>query len=171
MYEEELSCRDGFRWSPDGKDIAYWRVDATVIRNHLMINNTDSLYPFIVPVEYPKAGEKPSLVRIGVIHLASKKTSWLQIPGDPQNNYLARMEWAGNTKEIAVVQLNRKQNEASFYLCDAASGAANKIYSDKDEAWVDVIKAFCMGWSFLDLGGRRKIIFMEQRERWLAPYL
>ncbi|HET9826382.1 MAG TPA: DPP IV N-terminal domain-containing protein, partial [Chitinophagaceae bacterium] len=59
-YEEELSCRDGFRWSPDSKRIAFWRVDATSIRNHLMINNTDSLYPFTIPVEYPKAGYKPS---------------------------------------------------------------------------------------------------------------
>ena len=34
VYEEELSCRDGFRWSPDGRRIDFWRVDATVIRNH-----------------------------------------------------------------------------------------------------------------------------------------
>ena len=106
-----------------------WMLQPT--RNYLMINNTDSLYPFVVPVEYPVAGEKPSYVKIGVINLATKKTSWLQIPGDPQNNYLARMEWAGNNKEIMVVQLNRKQNEASFYLCDAVSGKANKIYTIK----------------------------------------
>src|SRR5436190_2884265 len=28
VYEEEFDCRDGFRWSPDGKSIAYWKVDA-----------------------------------------------------------------------------------------------------------------------------------------------
>ena len=27
VYEEEFSCRDGFRWSPDGKHIAYWQSD------------------------------------------------------------------------------------------------------------------------------------------------
>ena len=32
-YEEEFSCRDGFRWSPDGKNIAFWQVDASGIRN------------------------------------------------------------------------------------------------------------------------------------------
>ena len=52
------------------KRIAYWRVDATSIKNHLMINNTDSLYPFVIPVEYPKAGEKPSYVKIGVVSLS-----------------------------------------------------------------------------------------------------
>ena len=64
-----------------------------------MINNTDSLYPFVIPVEYPKAGEKPSQCKIGVISLATKKTNWLKIPGDPQNNYLPRMEWAGIIKK------------------------------------------------------------------------
>ena len=39
---------------------------------------------------------------------------------------------------MMVVQMNRKQNEAYLYFCDAVSGKANKIYTDKDEAWVDV---------------------------------
>ena len=171
VYEEELSCRDGFRWSPDGKSIAYWRVDATVIRNHLMINNTDSLYPFIVPVEYPKAGQKPSSVKIGVMNLDTKKTLWLQIPGDPQNNYLARMEWAGNNKEVMVVQLNRKQNEASLYLCDAISGKANKIYSDKDEAWVDVDKPFVWdgaSWTWVENG--KSFLWSSEKDGWLHIY-
>ena len=50
VYEEELAARDGFRWSPDGKSIAFWRIDATATKFHLMINNTDALYPFTVPV-------------------------------------------------------------------------------------------------------------------------
>ena len=29
VYEEEFDCRDGFRWSPDGKKIAFWRLDAS----------------------------------------------------------------------------------------------------------------------------------------------
>jgi dipeptidyl-peptidase-4 len=58
-YEEELACRDGFRWSPDSKHIAFWRIDATGIRFFDMIDNTDSLYSFVVPVEYPKTGQNP----------------------------------------------------------------------------------------------------------------
>ena len=70
-YEEEFSCRDGFRWSPDSKSIAYWQIDATGIRNFLLIDNTDSLYSFTIPVEYPKAGEDPSACRVGVVSLAT----------------------------------------------------------------------------------------------------
>lgn len=137
VYEEELAARDGFRWSPDGKSISFWRVDASNTKFHLMINNTDSLYPFTIPVEYPKAGEKPSSVKIGVIDIPSLKTNWLNIPGEPDNNYLVRMEWINN-QNVMVVQLNRLQNQASIYKCDSKSGVANLIYQEKSDSWIDV---------------------------------
>jgi dipeptidyl-peptidase 4 len=54
VYEEELDCRDGWRWSPDGKRIAYWQLDATGVRDFFLINNTDALYPTITPIPYPQ---------------------------------------------------------------------------------------------------------------------
>jgi dipeptidyl-peptidase-4 len=171
VYEEELSCRDGFRWSPDSKSIAYWRVDARPTPNYLMLNTTDSLYPFVVPVEFPVAGVKPSNVKIGVISLATKKTNWLQIPGAPDNNYLPRMDWAGNNKEIMVVQLNRKQNEADLYLCNPITGKANKIYTDKDEAWVDVIKPFGWdgpSWTWVENG--KAFLWTSEKDGWMHIY-
>ena len=73
-YEEEFDCRDGFRWSADSKSIAYWQIDATKIKNFLLIDNTDSLYSFTIPVEYPKVGENPSACKIGVVNIATAKT-------------------------------------------------------------------------------------------------
>jgi dipeptidyl-peptidase-4 len=81
-YEEEFSCRDGFRWSDDGTMVAYWQVDATDIRDFLMINNTDSLYSYTIPVQYPKVGQEPSSAKIGVVNVATRKTVWMDIPGD-----------------------------------------------------------------------------------------
>lgn len=137
VYEEELAARDGFRWSPDGKSIAFWRVDASATKFHLMINNTDSLYPVVVPVEYPKAGEKPSSVKIGIIDITSLQTNWLNIPGEPDNNYLVRMKWLTN-QSVMVIQLNRNQNQVTFYNCDTKSGTAKAIYKEESAAWIDV---------------------------------
>lgn len=171
VYEEELGCRDGFRWSPDGKSIAFWRVDARGTRNHLMINNTDSLYPFVIPVEYPKAGDKPSDVKIGIINLGTKKTSWLTIPGDPSNNYIPRMDWAGNNKEIIVLQMNRRQNEADLYICNAATGRAHKIYTDKDEAWVDPLRGSDSdepSWIWVENG--KSFLWESEKDGWRHIY-
>ena len=109
VYEEELYMRDGFRWSPDGKRIAYWQIDAKGVRDFLLINNTDSLYSFTTPIQYPKAGTTNSAARVGVVSAAGGTTVWMQVPGDPRNNYLARMDWASNSTDVAIQQLNRRQ--------------------------------------------------------------
>ena len=66
-YEEEFSIRDGFRWSPDGERIAYWQFDTSGVRDFLIINNTDTLYPTVSRIPYPKVGETVSAARIGVV--------------------------------------------------------------------------------------------------------
>ncbi|MHC4242346.1 MAG: DPP IV N-terminal domain-containing protein [Planctomycetota bacterium] len=43
VYEEEFRLRDGFRWSPDSKSIAYWQFDTDKTRDFHLINYTDSL--------------------------------------------------------------------------------------------------------------------------------
>ena len=81
-YEEEFACRDGFRWSPDSKSIAYWQIDASAIKKFYMINNTDSIYSQLVPLEYPKVGESPSACKVGIVSLSDAKTTWIAVPGD-----------------------------------------------------------------------------------------
>lgn len=137
-YEEEFSCRDGFRWGDDGKFISYWQIDATDIKDFLMINNTDSLYSYTIPVQYPKVGEDPSSAKIGVVDINTKKTTWLKIPGDSKQHYLPRMQWLPNEKKILVQQLNRKQNHLKIFEGDALSGETRVVYEEKDEAWIEL---------------------------------
>jgi dipeptidyl-peptidase-4 len=166
-YEEEFSCRDGFRWSPDSKSIAYWQLDATKVKNFLMIDNTDSLYPFTVPVEYPVAGEDPSPCRVGVVSVATGKISWMIVPGDNQQHYLPRMEWAANNTELVVEQLNRKQNEARVFFCNAATGFATQVYKESDSAWIDVKHRYSddpTGWEFINEG--RDFLWVSEKDGW-----
>ena len=136
-YEEELFCKDGFRWSPDGAYIAFWQIDASDIKDFLIINNTDSLYSRVIPVQYPVVGEDPSSAKIGVIDISNEEIIWMKIPGDTKQNYLPRMQWVD--KQVLVQQLNRKQNQLKVYLCDPALGSCKLAYTEKDEAWVDVV--------------------------------
>ena len=93
VYEEELNIRDGFRWSPDGRNIAYWQFDSTGVGIFSLIDDTTTLYPTITKIPYPKAGTTNSAVRIGVVSADGGQTTWMQMPGDSRQNYLSRLEW------------------------------------------------------------------------------
>ncbi len=164
VYEEEFDCRDGFRWSPDGQSIAYWQIDATKIRNFLMINNTDSIYPFTIPVEYPKVGQDPSSCKVGIVNVASAQTKWLDIPGDKVQNYIPRMDWIPNTNEVILQQLNREQNMSKLFVANAATGAAENIYKETDKAWIDAGN----GWEWINEG--KDFIWMSEKDGWRHAY-
>jgi dipeptidyl-peptidase 4 len=138
VYEEELFCRDGFRWSPDSKQIAYWQLNSEGVKEMLLINNTAALYPVVTAFPYPKAGETNSAARVGVVDANGGPTRWLDLPGDPRNNYLPRMEWAANSSELVIQQLNRRQDTNTLLFADARSGKVRPVLSEKDEAWVDI---------------------------------
>lgn len=172
VYEEELEDRDGFRWSPDGQHIAYWQIDANQVKDYLMLNTTDSTYPFVVPVEYPVAGESPSPYKIGVIDLPSGTNHWMDIPGDPHNTYLPRMEWAANSSELILQQLNRKQNESKLLLSDIATGRTTPIYDETDSAyieckgmWQDGVIA---GWDWIQKGAA--FLWVTEKDGWRHIY-
>jgi len=164
VYEEEFDDRDGFRWSPDGKRIAYWQLDASGVRDFLLINNTDSLYSFTKPVQYPKAGTTNSSCRVGVVDANGGKTRWLETPGDPRNTYIARMEWADNSDEVVLQHLNRLQNTLQLMLGDAKSGKVRTILTDQDSAWVDVVDD--MRW----LDGGKRFTWVTERDGWRHMY-
>lgn len=173
-YEEEFFCRDGFRWSPDSKQIAYWQIDARKTKNYLMINTTDSIYPFVKPVEYPVAGEAPSPFKIGVINLTAGKTKWMEIPTDPVlQSYVPRMEWAANSTELIIQHLNRAQNQSTLMLCNAATGLSKKIYEEKDKAWIDILPSWAPkyamgGWDWLNKGSA--FVWASEKDGWRHLY-
>ena len=138
VYEEELSCRDGFRWSPDGEQIAYWQSNTKNIGTFYMINNVDSLYSKPIPLPYPKVGTKNSDVKVGVVSSNGGKTNWFEIPGDPTNNYLARMDFIPNSNEVMIQQLNRKQNANTVWIGNTHTMGLHTIFTDKDDAWLDI---------------------------------
>lgn len=166
VYEEEFGLHDGWRWSPDGRSIAYWQLDITGVRDFMMINTTDSLYSFINPVQYPKAGETNSAWRIGVVSAAGGVTRWVRVEGDPRNTYAARMEWVPPAEgrianEIVIQHLNRLQNTLSVMVADARTGAARTVFVERDpRAWVEVFDHLTF------VNGGREVLWMSDRSGW-----
>jgi len=167
VYEEEFGCRDGFRWSPDGRQIAFWQVDARKIRDYYMLNTTDSVYSKVVPVEYPKVGEAPSPVRIGVVTLTGGFIRWMNIAGDPQQHYIPRMEWSG-PNELIVQQLDRKQQESKLIYCKTTDGSSSTFWAENDEAWVDLNTDNPVGWNWINKG--QEFLWVSEKDGWRHIY-
>ena len=164
VYEEELNVRDGFRWSPDGTKIAFWQFDTTGVGDFMLIDDTDSLYPTITHIPYPKAGTKNSAVRIGVVTADDDhQVEWMKTPGDPRDDYLARLEWL-DAQTVVIEQLNRLQNRNDLLLADARSGDTRRIFRDEATTWVDVMDDL----RWIDGGGA--CIWLSERDGWQHAY-
>ncbi|MEJ2238073.1 MAG: DPP IV N-terminal domain-containing protein, partial [Gemmatimonadales bacterium] len=154
VYEEELGLRDAFRFSPDSRRIAFWRLDQTVIKPFYLIDNLE-LYPQLLPVRYPKAGQQNSDVRIGVVEISSGETTWIDL-GPDKDIYISRMDFAASSDEVWLTRLNRHQNRLDVMLADVRSGLSRVTVTDTDPAWVDPTEPY-----WID-GGRRFLLASER---------
>ena len=178
VYEEELALRDCFRWSPDGRRIAYWQFDTSSVGIFPLIYNLGppreivtgfpypgiGSYPSLMNIAYPIPGTTNSAVRVGVIDASGGDTRWINVPGDPRNNYIARMAWAGNSNELVLEHLNRLQNKDEVLLADAASGSVRSLFLDEDAAWVSVMND--AAW----LRGGSEFLWLSERDGWRHAY-
>ncbi len=195
VYEEELYLRDAFRWSPDSRFIAFWQFDTEGVPEVALVNNTDSLYPKVQWVKYPKTGEQNSAVRILTVEVGNKTIRPVALPGDPRDHYPFDLAWPEGSPQFVVQQLNRLQNTNRIFLADPVTGVAKEFHSDTDAAWVEAHlnlrwtrdgKRFVLpserdGWEQLhlvSLDGKRKkvtrgkfdavsLVHLDEKGKWL----
>jgi dipeptidyl-peptidase-4 len=163
-YEEEFSILDGFKWSPDSQLIAYWQLDTHAAQDFYLINNTDTLYPVITAIPYPKVGEENSAAKIGVVPIDTAETVWVTLPGVPKDMYVPRMDWADNSEQVLIQQLNRKQDTNQFFYADARSGEITNLMAEQEETYIE---------SLIDpdwLENSEEFIWQSERSGWRHIY-
>jgi len=165
VNEEEFELRDCWRWSPDGKAIAFWQFNAEGIQDFILLNNTTGLYPSLTRIPYPKAGTQNSAVRVGVVNAGGGQINWLKTPGDPRNNYIVSVDWTPDSSEIILQHLNRLQNTLQLIAANARTGAARTVLTEKDQAWVDVALPN-MRW----LESGKRFLWISERDGWKHAY-
>ena len=150
VYYEEILGRasryKAFWWSPDSQKIGFYRFD----------NSGVPMFPIYSPfgqdgslsrTRYPKAGETNPLVKIGIINLADKSTTWADFAEDPEQ-YFGIPFWGKDSKEIYIAREPRRQNTLDLYAVSAESGKGRHVYHEEYPTWLDWIE----GMVFTDRG-------------------
>lgn len=164
VNEEEQDIRDAYRISPDGKQIAFWQFDTYGVKEYHLVNTTHSNYSKITAIPYPKCGELNSATRIGVVNLTGGPVTWMKVDGDPRENYIPHIEWAPDSKNVLIQQLNRNQTEIKVLGANAFTGTTTIKFLEQDPAWVNNDNPF----RFME--GGKSLLWLSELDGWRRLY-
>lgn len=136
VYEEEFAFDNGFQWNSDGTKIAFYRFNEDAVPEFSM-DVFSKLYPSQTRFKYPKAGEANSSVEIYIYDTNTKTTVEAAIEVE-EEFYIPRIKWTKDENILSVQRMNRHQNNLDFLLVDAKDGSAKIIFTETDEAYIDV---------------------------------
>lgn len=135
VYEEEFAFAPAFFWSPDSKNIAFYRFDETEVPEFSM-TMYEGLYPTEYKYKYPKAGEKNSIVSIHIYNLQSGNISTVDV-GSEKDQYIPKVKWTHHSNMLCVQRLNRLQNKLDYLFSDL-TGKTTLVRTENDKAYIDV---------------------------------
>ncbi len=139
VYYEEILGRSSryraFWWSPDASMIAYLRFDDSPVPEFPLFN-ADGVNGSLEIMHYPKPGDPNPLVKLGVAHLNSGITVWMETKED-EDRYVAWPFWTTDSKELVYQYMNRDQDEITFFASNPATGTIRNIYTEKQKTWVE----------------------------------
>lgn len=152
-----------WRWSPNGRKIAFWRLDVTDVPVWYMIDELGK-YPEIRPLKYPNTGEKHAVNQIGVYDLEDATTTWMDV-GDNPDDYIPRIDWSRSADKLAIQRLSRNHDRLDLLMADAATGRSRVIVTDTDPAWIDITRDL----TFFE--GRDRFLWTSEKSGWRHAYL
>ncbi|MBI5646724.1 MAG: DPP IV N-terminal domain-containing protein [Ignavibacteriae bacterium] len=166
VYEEEFSITDGWQWSPDSKRIAFWQEDERGVPEYKMTDWT-SLHLEFVPIRYPKPGDANPIEKIGVIDVASRARTWMDL-GSETDIYVPRIMWTQDPATLCIYRLNRLQNHLELLFADAATGKSRVVLEEKSATgWIDI-----ENFGYLKfLTKKKQFIWNSERDGWNHAYL
>ncbi|MGK0189122.1 MAG: dipeptidyl-peptidase-4 [Verrucomicrobiales bacterium] len=146
VYEEEFRLRKGFRWSPDSRFLAYWKINDEGVPLYPLVNLTDGLSPKVRYYHYPKTGQTNPICQVWLTQfnwLDVPSSTEIPVPGDQRNNYIPGLDWSpmivgAPAPHLIISQLNREQNVLRFFNVPEPGAAVYPVMEDVDDAWIDL---------------------------------
>ncbi|MDZ7690067.1 MAG: S9 family peptidase [Balneolaceae bacterium] len=163
VYEEEFGFAKAWKWSPDGSKIAFYRFDESHVKEFFM-TDWGTLYPNQTRFKYPKAGERNSMVTIGVYDLQDDTTRWMDI-GSEKYQYIPRINWTQSSGTLAIRRMNRLQNRQDLMLADTETGKTKTVKTEKSKTWIDINDDLTF------LGNGEQFIYVSEESGYNHVYL
>jgi len=135
VYEEEFGITSIMDFSPDNTLLAFVRFDESDVKEFSFQYYRNNLYPELFSFKYPKAGEKNSVVTCNVFDIQSKTIRKMDIP-EQNTEYIPHIEFVSDDY-LAVMTLNRNQNEFNIYSTNPRSTVSRLVLNEKNERYVD----------------------------------
>jgi len=137
--EEEFGLVQGWSWSNDSKYIAYWQSDETEVPIY-KLTDFSGQHPEYMEVPYPKVGDNPPQVKIGVIDTDNGNKKWMDI--DLEGGYIPRIYWTSKPNTLTVMWMNRIQSHMKIWFYDVVSGDSRLVMEEESDAWIDIFDFF-----------------------------
>lgn len=136
VHRDEFGITKGTFWSNNGKQLAFYRMDQSMVTDYPIIDWT--AYPALNEnIKYPMAGGKSHHVTVGVYNAVTKTTTWLKT-SEPAEQYLTNIAWSPDDKYVFIAVLNREQNHMWLKQYDATTGDfVNTLYEETDSKYVE----------------------------------
>lgn len=136
VHRDEFGISKGTFWSNQGKQLAFYRMDQSMVSDYPIIDWTTRPAKNI-NIKYPMAGDKIHEVTVGIYNVAAQTVVYLQT-GKPAEQYLTNIAWSPDDKFVYIAVLNRGQNHMEFKQFDAQTGQYVKtLFEERDEKYVE----------------------------------
>ena len=157
VYMEEIlgraSMYRSFWWSPDSKQIAFFRSDDSKVPTYTL-TDAQGQHGYVDVIRYPKVGDPNPDVKVGMVSATGGNIVWANF-NEHEDQYFGLPYWKPDGKTLLVQWMNRLQNELKIYEVDPASGVKKPFLAETQKTWVS-----------LDDEGRR-ITFLENGKGFL----
>ena len=169
VYEEELADRStarAFEWSPDGKHLAYLRLDDGPVPEYPI---TDYLgaHVRLVSERFPQPGDPNPRASLHVVAVEDAASEPALLTLDAQQvEYLGpAFTWTPDATALCFLALNRAQTEVAVHRWEPASGRDRVLLVEHDPYWVNSLEPP----RFLE--GGREFLWVSERDGWQHVYL
>lgn len=120
VHRDEFGIHNGLFWSNDGRKLAYYRMDESMVTKYPIID-IDAMPATADYIRYPFAGQTSHQVTLWVYDSRAEKSIQIKTEG-PVDQFLTNISWDPSGKYVYIAIVNRDQNKMELNRYNVATG-------------------------------------------------